>query len=146
MILVNRQIFLEFFHPVTNSASHKRPHTALPVLYLRKILKNFIEIWDSLLVSNDQFLNEENIFNPETTLARTVDLNLERDHLIDAISKIYRSERTRSPSGRLLHLLKQDIKYQQSQDILISSIRMMTPLSPLHPTGSTFCRITSHTI
>lgn len=68
MILVNRQIFLEFFHPVTNSASHKGPHTALPVLYLRKILKNFIEIWDSLLVSNDQFLNEENIFNPETTL------------------------------------------------------------------------------
>ncbi|AJQ33919.1 Gid7p [Saccharomyces cerevisiae YJM1418] len=126
MILVNRQIFLEFFHPVTNSASHKGPHTALPVLYLRKILKNFIEIWDSLLVSNDQFLNEENIFNPETTLRElstyltnpklTAQLNLERDHLIDAISK-YIDPNELVPKGRLLHLLKQAIKYQQSQDI-----------------------------
>ncbi|CAI4056429.1 glucose-induced degradation complex subunit GID7 SKDI_03G0320 [Saccharomyces kudriavzevii IFO 1802] len=126
MILVNRQIFLEFFHPAATAASHAGPRTALPVLYLRKILKNFIEIWDSLLVSNDQFLNEENIFNPETTLRElstyltnpklTAHLNLERDHLMDAISK-YIDPNELVPKGRLLHLLKQAIKYQQSQDI-----------------------------
>ncbi|EJS44529.1 gid7p [Saccharomyces arboricola H-6] len=126
MILVNRQIFLEFFHPAA-TAPHKTSATrALPVLYLRKILKNFIEIWDSLLVSNDQFLNEENIFNPETTLRElstyltnpklTAHLDLERDHLIDAISK-YIDPNELVPKGRLLHLLKQAIKYQQSQDI-----------------------------
>ncbi|CAI4037555.1 hypothetical protein SMKI_03G0280 [Saccharomyces mikatae IFO 1815] len=127
MILVNRQIFLEFFHPKSTVVSSLTgPPAALPVLYLRKILKNFIEIWDSLLVSNDQFLNEENIFNPETTLRElstcltnpklTAQLNLERDQLIDAISK-YIDPNELVPKGRLLHLLKQAIKYQQSQDI-----------------------------
>lgn len=130
MILVNRQIFLEFFHPPAAAAAAAAPHagppTTLPVLYLRKVLKCFIEIWDALLVSNDQFLNEENIFNPETTLRElstyltnpklTAHLNLERDHLIDAISK-YIDPNELVPKGRLLHLLKQAIKYQQSQDI-----------------------------
>ncbi|CAI4057045.1 hypothetical protein N7582_000762 [Saccharomyces uvarum] len=125
MILVNRQIFLEFFHPPAASTA-AGPPTTLPVLYLRKVLKGFIEIWDALLVSNDQFLNEENIFNPETTLRElstyltnpklTAHLNLERDHLIDAVSK-YIDPNELVPKGRLLHLLKQAIKYQQSQDI-----------------------------
>lgn len=125
MVLINREIFLELIFDQNDSAS--------AVLFLRNILRKYIQLWDSLLSLEIDFLDEDATFTPEnllremtTVLTSPLDsvqrtslwkgsLERSRETLVEEISD-YINPNDLVPRGRLLTLLKQAIKYQRSQD------------------------------
>lgn len=127
MVLINREIFLELIFDQKDSP--------MAVLFLRNILRKFIQLWDSLLSMKNDLLDEDATFTPDnllremtTVLTSPVDwtqrssmwqgsLTKSRGTLIEEISD-YINPNDLVPRGRLVTLLKQAIKYQRSQDVL----------------------------
>ncbi|GAV48568.1 hypothetical protein ZYGR_0K00730 [Zygosaccharomyces rouxii] len=125
MVLINREIFLELIFEQKDSPS--------AVLFLRNILRKYIQLWDSLLSLENDFLDEDATFTPENLLREMTtvltsplgstqrssvwrgSLEKSRETLIEEISD-YINPNDLVPRGRLLTLLKQAIKYQRSQD------------------------------
>lgn len=126
MVLINREIFLELIFDQNDSPT--------AVLFLRNILRKFIQLWDSLLTLENDFLDEDATFTPDnllremtTVLTSPIDstqrssmwqgsLSRSRETLIEEISD-YINPNDLVPKGRLITLLKQAIKYQRSQDV-----------------------------
>lgn len=126
MILVLKQFFLELIYAQSDSS--------LAVVFLRNVIRNFIQIWDSTLGLKETFNEEELLFTPEVLLrelstlltnSRILDnkrwdekkLENSREYTIEQISA-YINPNDLVPRGRLITLLKQAIKYQRSQDML----------------------------
>ncbi|GCF00124.1 hypothetical protein ZYGM_003171 [Zygosaccharomyces mellis] len=124
MVLINREIFLELIFEQKDSPS--------AVLFLRNILRKYIQLWDSLLSLENEFLDEDATFTPENLLREMTtvltsplgsaqrssvwrgSLEKSRETLIEEISD-YINPNDLVPRGRLLTLLKQAIRYQRSQ-------------------------------
>lgn len=130
MVLINREIFLELIFEQKDSPS--------AVLFLRNILRKYIQFWDSLLSLENDFFDEDASFTPENLLREMTtvltsplgstqrssvwngSLAKSRETLIEEISD-YINPNDLVPRGRLLTLLKQAIKYQRSQDAFSTS-------------------------
>ncbi|AQZ14040.1 GID7 (YCL039W) [Zygosaccharomyces parabailii] len=126
MVLINREIFLELVFDQNDSPS--------AVLFLRNILRKYIQLWDSLLSLENEFLDDDATFTPENLLRELTtvltspmessqrssmwkgSLARSRETLIEEISD-YVNPNDLVPRGRLLTLLKQAIRYQRSQDV-----------------------------
>lgn len=126
MVLINREIFLELIFDQNDSPT--------AVLFLRNILRKYIQLWDSLLSLENHFFDKDATFTPDnllremtTILTSPLDSNQRstmwqgslprsRETLIEEISD-YINPNDLVPKGRLITLLKQAIKYQRSQDI-----------------------------
>lgn len=125
MVLINREIFLELVFDQQNPP--------IAVLFLRNILRKYIQLWDSLLSLENHFLDKDTTFTPDnllremtTILTSPFDSNQRntmwhgslarsRETLIEEISD-YINPNDLVPKGRLLTLLKQAITYQQTQE------------------------------
>lgn len=130
LILINRQIFLELIFD--------QHDPSLAVMFLRNVLRRFIQLWDSLLTLQNNFTSDgegELVFSPDSLLRQLTSaltcppdstekssvwpgsVEKSRQWLVDEISR-YINPNDLVPRGRLITLLRQAIKYQRSQDIL----------------------------
>ncbi|SCU96455.1 LADA_0H01024g1_1 [Lachancea dasiensis] len=123
LVLINKQVFLELMFEQQDSS--------LAVFFLRAIFRKFIQLWESLLMYQESSyaLTPDALLKQMTSIltfpldsGQLCDVwpgNVEksRELLIRSISK-YIDPNDLVPRGRLLTLLSQAIKYQNSQDVL----------------------------
>ncbi|SCV02916.1 LANO_0G01024g1_1 [Lachancea nothofagi CBS 11611] len=123
LVLINREVFLELMFDQQDSS--------LAVFFLRTVFRKFIQLWESLLMYQESSyaLTPDALLKQMTSVltcpfdsAELSDVwprNAEKSRqlLIRSISK-YIDPNDLVPRGRLLTLLSQAIKYQNSQDVL----------------------------
>ncbi|SCU95562.1 LAFA_0G01002g1_1 [Lachancea sp. 'fantastica'] len=123
LVLINKQVFLELMFDQQDSS--------LAVVFLRTVLRKFIQLWESLLM----YQESSYALTPDTLLKQMTSiltcpldsaelsevwpgsLESSRQILIRSLSN-YIDPNDLVPRGRLLTLLSQAIKYQNSQDVL----------------------------
>ncbi|SCU95109.1 LAMI_0F01024g1_1 [Lachancea mirantina] len=123
LVLVNREAFLELMFD--------RNETESAVLFLRTIFRRFIQLWESILIAQKSAyaLKPDDLLKQMTsvmTSPRDSDeisstwmgsVQKSRESLNDAISEFI-DPNDLVPRGRLLTLLSQAVKFQNSRDIL----------------------------
>ncbi|SCW03015.1 LAFE_0G01068g1_1 [Lachancea fermentati] len=123
LILINKQVFIELMFDQQESS--------LAVLFLRTVFRKYIQLWELLLMYQESTdaLTPDTLLKQMTSILTCPPNSAEYSHiwpgtiqksrklLIDAISK-YIDPNDLVPRGRLFTLLRQAIKYQNSQDIL----------------------------
>ncbi|SCU98903.1 LAME_0G01002g1_1 [Lachancea meyersii CBS 8951] len=123
LVLINKQVFLELMFDQQDSS--------LAVFFLRTVLRKYIQLWESLLMYQESSyaLTPDTLLKQMTSIltcplnsAELSDvwsgsLESSRQLLIRSISN-YIDPNNLVPRGRLLTLLSQAIKYQNSQDVL----------------------------
>ncbi|CEP64293.1 glucose-induced degradation complex subunit GID7 LALA0_S11e00848g [Lachancea lanzarotensis] len=123
LVLINKQVFLELMFDQQDSS--------LAVVFLRTVLRKYIQLWESLLM----YQESSYALTPDTLLKQMTSiltcpldstelsevwpgsLESSRQLLVRSLSN-YIDPNDLVPRGRLLTLLSQAIKYQNSQDVL----------------------------
>ncbi|CCF57679.1 hypothetical protein KAFR_0D00320 [Kazachstania africana CBS 2517] len=135
ILLICKELFIELIFT-------KAIDTSTAVLFLRNTIRKFIALWEEVLLTLDEYIDDEDtIFTPEDLLRELSSLltnpsilndpncnswkgsiEKSRDSLIEIIST-YINPNDLVPKGRLIALLKQSIKYQRSHDISDANAR-----------------------